>query len=135
MFSNGFDLEKLNWAGLMRNLLTPNPSQPFSKFLSEERPKARNFLPIPLKMIKHLDILIYIDGLLFYGSGKVQSMAVCHTPETPRDQSLTSIIAILFPVAMHSILAAFIVYVNQHINSDFNLPSSIVSPSTIKALW
>jgi putative membrane protein len=28
---------------------------------------------------------------------------------------------------MHSILAAFIVYVNQHINSDFNLPSSIVS--------
>jgi hypothetical protein len=41
-------------------------------------------------------------------------------------QFLTSI-AILFPVAMHSILAAFIVYVNQHINSDFNLPSSIVS--------
>jgi hypothetical protein len=36
-------------------------------------------------------------------------------------------IAILFPVTMHSILAAFIVYVNQHINSDFNLPSSIVS--------
>lgn len=28
---------------------------------------------------------------------------------------------------MHSLLAAFIVYVNQHINSDFNLPSSIVS--------
>ena len=27
---------------------------------------------------------------------------------------------------VHAFIAAFVVYVNQHINSDFNLPSSIV---------
>ncbi|KAK0128407.1 hypothetical protein ONS95_000380 [Cadophora gregata] len=38
---------------------------------------------------------------------------------------------ILFPVFVHSILAAFVVYVNQHINSDFNLPSSIIPSLSI----
>ncbi|CZT13436.1 uncharacterized protein RCO7_00644 [Rhynchosporium graminicola] len=40
-------------------------------------------------------------------------------------------VAILFPVFVHSILAAFVVYVNQHITSDFNLPSSIVPSLSI----
>jgi hypothetical protein len=35
--------------------------------------------------------------------------------------------AILFPVLVHALIAAFVVYINQHINSDFNIPSSIVS--------
>ncbi|KAH7419467.1 Bestrophin, RFP-TM, chloride channel-domain-containing protein [Cadophora sp. MPI-SDFR-AT-0126] len=38
---------------------------------------------------------------------------------------------ILFPVFVHSVLAAFVVYVNQHINSDFNLPSSIIPSLSI----
>ncbi|PBP23297.1 hypothetical protein BUE80_DR005884, partial [Diplocarpon rosae] len=32
---------------------------------------------------------------------------------------------------VHSVLAAFVVYVNQHINSDFNLPSSIIPSLSI----
>lgn len=39
--------------------------------------------------------------------------------------------AILFPVLVHAFIAAFVVYVNQHINSDFNLPSGIVSPLSL----
>ncbi|KAL2075433.1 hypothetical protein VTL71DRAFT_376 [Oculimacula yallundae] len=38
---------------------------------------------------------------------------------------------ISFPVFVHSVLAAFVVYVNQHITSDFNLPSSIVPSLSI----
>ncbi|CAG8950220.1 hypothetical protein HYFRA_00008458 [Hymenoscyphus fraxineus] len=38
---------------------------------------------------------------------------------------------ILLPVTIHALLAAFIVYVNQHINSDFNLPSSIIPSLSI----
>ncbi|TVY81794.1 UPF0187 protein [Lachnellula suecica] len=39
--------------------------------------------------------------------------------------------AILFPVFIHSLLAAVIVFINQHINSDFNLPSSIIPSLSI----
>lgn len=39
--------------------------------------------------------------------------------------------AILFPVFLHVVEAACVVYVNQHINSDFNLPSSIVSANLL----
>ncbi|KAG0648683.1 Translocase of outer membrane 22 kDa subunit [Hyphodiscus hymeniophilus] len=39
--------------------------------------------------------------------------------------------AILFPVLVHALIAAFVVYVNQHINSDFNLPSSIIPSLSI----
>lgn len=38
---------------------------------------------------------------------------------------------ILIPVVIHSLLAAFIVYVNEHITSDFNLPSSIIPSLSI----
>ncbi|KAH6680478.1 Bestrophin, RFP-TM, chloride channel-domain-containing protein [Halenospora varia] len=38
---------------------------------------------------------------------------------------------IITPVLVHALLAAFIVYVNQHINSDFNLPSSIIPSLSI----
>lgn len=38
---------------------------------------------------------------------------------------------IIFPVFIHAIIAAFVVYVNQHITSDFNLPSSIVPSLSI----
>ncbi|KAI9051498.1 hypothetical protein LZ554_004544 [Drepanopeziza brunnea f. sp. 'monogermtubi'] len=38
---------------------------------------------------------------------------------------------IFVPVFIHSVLAAFVVYVNQHINSDFNLPSSIIPSLSI----
>jgi putative membrane protein len=38
---------------------------------------------------------------------------------------------ILFPLFVHSLLAAFVVWINQHINSDFNLPSSIIPSLSI----
>ncbi|TAQ89594.1 hypothetical protein B7494_g2063 [Chlorociboria aeruginascens] len=38
---------------------------------------------------------------------------------------------ILFPVLLHALITAFVVYVNQHINSDFNLPSSIIPSLSI----
>ncbi|TVY39207.1 UPF0187 protein [Lachnellula subtilissima] len=39
--------------------------------------------------------------------------------------------AILFPVFIHSLLAGVIVFINQHINSNFNLPSSIIPSLSI----
>jgi hypothetical protein len=75
----------------------------------------------PIRLAKRIE-----DGPLSWGSGKARFTAVWRSLLLPT-QFLTYTIAILFPVTMHSILAAFIVYVNQHINSDFNLPSSIVS--------
>jgi hypothetical protein len=35
-------------------------------------------------------------------------------------------IAIVFPVLVHALIAAFVVYANRHISSDFTIPSSIV---------
>ncbi|KUJ21865.1 uncharacterized protein LY89DRAFT_637881 [Mollisia scopiformis] len=39
--------------------------------------------------------------------------------------------AILFPVFIHSILTALIVWINQHISRDFNLPSTIIPSLSI----
>ncbi|KAG9246088.1 Bestrophin, RFP-TM, chloride channel-domain-containing protein [Calycina marina] len=38
---------------------------------------------------------------------------------------------ILFPVFIHTMIASFVVYINQHINSDVNLPSSIIPSLSI----
>jgi putative membrane protein len=49
-------------------------------------------------------------------------------------EHVLTITAIAFPVITHALIAAFVVYVNQHITSDFNLPSSIVSPLFLRSV-
>lgn len=105
---------------------TPNP------YFQIANPKNNHHSP-PFQRIKLTIIQLAIGSTLlerFYPRQYVSPLSHPPPPYSSGSQPsrpLTQTPAILFPVFVHSVLAAFVVYVNQHINSDFNLPSSIVS--------